>query len=162
MSIPDERTISVWHPRLLRAALWVSVPVLLAAAVSTASRSWWIADLVANLRVQLILGLIAALVTSVVARNWKLASMSGVVLLWQASWLWSPVFRDFLVAADLYDASRGHGLTPTWYRWPLFPFGLVLDHGLASQDLLCRKRSILGDVGSDHRPLTLEFRAAAQ
>ena len=331
MSIPVERSINVWHPRFLRATRWITVAVLLAAAVSTLARSWWIADLVSNLRVQLILGLMATLITSVVARNWKLASVSGVVLLWQASWLWSafvadsalpaggpamkvctinvlsqntqydriiehlrgadpdvvavlelssplqekliqelgarypyrllephddgnfgiglfsrfplqgarmfhlsappvpsiqtavewnggtvqlivthpvppissrffrarnlhlnllakrvkslwqnhpdepvivvgdlnltpwsPVFRDFLIAADLHDASRGHGLTPTWYRWPLFPFGLVLDHGLATQDLVCTRRAVHGDVGSDHRPVTFEFTPAAK
>ena len=75
---------------------------------------------------------------------------------------WSPLFRDFLIAADLHDASRGHGLTPTWYRWPFFPFGLVLDHGLASQDIVCTKRAVQGDVGSDHRPVTFEFTPAAK
>lgn len=329
MTVHSERPMSVFHSRFRRVSLWLTIVGVPASAASIFAKSWWISDLAANLRVQLILALTAALIASVVARNRKLASVSGTVLLWQASWLWtafapgltfidggpklkvctinvlsqntqydlvigclreadpdvfavlelssplqgklikelgqryphrllephddgnfgigvfsrfplqeacvfhlsappvpsiqaavewnggtvrliathpvppitsryylarnlhlsllakrvqtlrnehpdesvivvgdlnltpwSPVFRDFLIAADLHDASRGHGLTPTWYRWPLFPFGLVLDHGLATRDLVCTRRAIHGDVGSDHRPVTFEFTPA--
>lgn len=70
---------------------------------------------------------------------------------------WSPVFRDFAQAAELTSGAEGQGLTPTWYRWPIFPFGLVLDHILATADLQCLSRAVGNDVGSDHRFVTVEF-----
>ncbi|MBC7966373.1 MAG: endonuclease/exonuclease/phosphatase family protein, partial [Fuerstia sp.] len=66
---------------------------------------------------------------------------------------WSPLFDDFLVASGLQNAAAGKGLQPTWYRWPAFPFGLLLDHGLHSSNLRCDQRAILEANGSDHRAL---------
>lgn len=70
---------------------------------------------------------------------------------------WSPIFRNFLTSADLVDASASRGLTPTWYRLPYALFGLMIDHGLHSANLGCHNRDVLPDVGSDHRPVLLEF-----
>lgn len=296
-----------------------------AAAISLLARFWWVADLIANLRVQLILGCLAAVICSMAARQWKLAGVSVAILVWQCSWLWSafsarpenfggpqltvcsinvltqnrqhhriiqslresnadviailelgtelqetlihelgdkythrilqpqdndnfgigllsrlpfqgsrifhlsappvpsieadvewqgrtirimathplppmndryyrarnlqlellakrvqtyrkdepensvivvgdlnlapwsPLFHDFLAASSLQNASLGRGLTPTWYRWNYFPCGLVLDHGFSTDDLVCADRQVLGDVGSDHRPVVFRF-----
>ncbi len=76
---------------------------------------------------------------------------------------WSPIFADFINASELTDATRGDGtaaFAPTWYLRPGFPFGLVLDHGFVSSDLICSKRTVLADVGSDHRPVVLEISTA--
>ena len=70
---------------------------------------------------------------------------------------WTSRYQDLLRESGLRDASAGRGLTPTWYRWPAFPFGLVLDHAWYSKGLNCRSRTILPDMGSDHRPVLLEF-----
>jgi endonuclease/exonuclease/phosphatase (EEP) superfamily protein YafD len=39
----------------------------------------------------------------------------------------------------------------------MFPFGLVLDHGFCGGTLVCSGRKVLEDIGSDHRPVLLEF-----
>ena len=73
---------------------------------------------------------------------------------------WSPWYGKFVEDAGLRDCISGDqmaSLTPTWYRWPLFPFGLVLDHGFCGGGLRCSNRKVLEDIGSDHRPVLLEF-----
>ena len=73
---------------------------------------------------------------------------------------WSPWYGKFLADAELRDCIAGDrlgSLTPTWYRWPLFPFGLVLDHGFCGGGLRCSNRKVLQYIGSDHRPVLLEF-----
>ena len=73
---------------------------------------------------------------------------------------WSPWYGKFLADAGLKDCIAGDrmaSLTPTWYRWRLFPFGLVLDHGFCAGGLSCMSRKVLQDIGSDHRPVLLEF-----
>ena len=73
---------------------------------------------------------------------------------------WSPWYGKFLSDAGLQDCIAGNrmaSLTPTWYRWPLFPFGLVLDHGFCGGGLRCTSRKVLEGIGSDHRPVLLEF-----
>jgi endonuclease/exonuclease/phosphatase (EEP) superfamily protein YafD len=74
---------------------------------------------------------------------------------------WTSRYQDLLRESGLIDASAGRGLTPTWYRWPAFPFGLMLDHAWYSTALKCRTRTILPDMGSDHRPVLLEFSLTA-
>jgi len=73
---------------------------------------------------------------------------------------WSPLFSDLLESTDLQNAAAGCGLQPTWYRWNLFPFGLVLDHGLHSRDLSCIHRQVLPANGSDHRAIVFHFSSA--
>ena len=70
---------------------------------------------------------------------------------------WSPLFEDFLASTGLQNAAAGRGLQPTWYRWPAFPFGLLLDHGLHSRNLRCDQRAILAENGSDHRAVVFDF-----
>lgn len=70
---------------------------------------------------------------------------------------WSPLFEDFLASTGLQNAAAGRGLQPTWYRWPAFPFGLILDHGLHSRNMRCDQRIILSTNGSDHRALVFDF-----
>ena len=68
---------------------------------------------------------------------------------------WSPVFTTFLNDSQLNQTTAGGPFQPTWYRWPAFPFGLVLDHVLLSDQLVCVSRTIGDSVGSDHRFVTV-------
>lgn len=70
---------------------------------------------------------------------------------------WSPTYSQLLDEVGLLDAAAGMGVTPTWYRWPLFPCGMVLDHVWYSPNLRCLQRRVLPDMGSDHRPIFVEF-----
>ena len=71
---------------------------------------------------------------------------------------WSPHFDRLLVESGLQSTAAGQGLQPTWYRWRSALFGLIIDHGLCTPDLRCTGRRILGDTGSDHRPVVFDFR----
>jgi endonuclease/exonuclease/phosphatase (EEP) superfamily protein YafD len=68
---------------------------------------------------------------------------------------WSPHFTDLERASGLVRASRRFDVTPTWYRFQSFPFGLILDHGLISKHLQCISYTVGPDIGSDHRSITL-------
>ena len=64
---------------------------------------------------------------------------------------WSPLFSDFESRSGLTLAGGSNEIIPTWYVRPMFPFGLVLDHVLISDDLQCVRREVGPDIGSDHR-----------
>lgn len=69
---------------------------------------------------------------------------------------WSPFFKRLLQAGHLVDTSVGRGLHATWH--PGLPFvGLPIDHCLVSPSVVVVSRTIGPDVGSDHRPLRVEF-----
>ena len=70
---------------------------------------------------------------------------------------WSPLFGQFEADSQVYRAKRGYGLTPTWYAYAnaSFPFGLMLDHVLASEDLHCFSHQVGDAMGSDHRAVTV-------
>lgn len=66
---------------------------------------------------------------------------------------WSPHFEKFCSNSGLNR--RGRGVWPTWYAFPTFPFGLVLDHVLSSNDLSYISHKISPAAGSDHRMVTV-------
>lgn len=66
---------------------------------------------------------------------------------------WSPHFEEFCSNSGLNR--RGQGVWPTWYAYSAFPFGLVLDHVLTSNDLSCISHRISPAAGSDHRMVTV-------
>lgn len=68
---------------------------------------------------------------------------------------WSPIFTRFCSTSGL--RRTGAGAQPTWYRFPAFPFGLVLDHVLASSDLHCHNYKVGKEAGSDHRIVIAKF-----
>lgn len=78
---------------------------------------------------------------------------------------WSPHFTDLLKEANVTPAGYGSGLRPTWYRrarayGPLrqtWLFALKLDHVLLSDDLAVVDHRIGPCLGSDHRPVTVDF-----
>ena len=78
---------------------------------------------------------------------------------------WSPHLADVIRNAELKPAGYGTGLRPTWYRrarayGPLrqtWIFALKLDHVLLSHDLAVINHRIGPCLGSDHRPVMVDF-----
>ncbi|HIE99382.1 MAG TPA: endonuclease/exonuclease/phosphatase family protein [Planctomycetes bacterium] len=75
---------------------------------------------------------------------------------------WSPIYANFEHASHLQRRCHNFDITPTWYRYQVFPFGLVLDHVLTTDELACSSYDVGTDVGSDHRFVTvgLDFTTA--
>ncbi|MEZ6041199.1 MAG: endonuclease/exonuclease/phosphatase family protein [Planctomycetaceae bacterium] len=73
---------------------------------------------------------------------------------------WSPIFQDFAGNSELRRHTSGPGIRPTWYRFPAFAFGLVIDHVLSTDNLSSDSCSVGADVGSDHRFVTVQLRSA--
>jgi len=74
---------------------------------------------------------------------------------------WSPCFRDLLKQSDLQDSRLGFGVQPTWpsNSWLL---RIPIDHALVSRDLIVTERFVGPDIGSDHRPIVVEFARASR
>ncbi len=70
---------------------------------------------------------------------------------------WSPCFRDFAKVAGLTDSARGRGLQNTWYRLPILAGGLPIDHILTGPGVKVLTRKIGPPIGSDHRPVIVDF-----
>ncbi len=72
---------------------------------------------------------------------------------------WSPHFVDLLKSTRLHHVAADTGMEPSWYALPVFPFGLVLDHCLISENLKLESYRFGPSVHSDHRVLTVELSA---
>ncbi len=70
---------------------------------------------------------------------------------------WSPHFQFFETQSGLRRASSRFIITPTWYRYPYFPFGLALDHALIDENLTCQRHTVGSEMGSDHRSVTVRL-----
>jgi len=78
---------------------------------------------------------------------------------------WSPHFTDMLAIANVTPAGYGYGLTPTWYHESrrlgslngTWVFGLMLDHILIGPSVSVRHYGIGPPLGSDHRPVIVDF-----
>ncbi len=70
---------------------------------------------------------------------------------------WSPWFDDLQASSGLKRGIHQFTLDPTWYRFPGFPFGLVIDHGLIDPRLVCTQFQVGRAIGSDHRAITLKL-----
>lgn len=70
---------------------------------------------------------------------------------------WSPWFRKFAQQSGLRRGIDGINLTPTWYVFDWFPFGLVLDHAMISSDVQCTGHRVGPEFGSDHRSVTVDL-----
>ncbi len=73
---------------------------------------------------------------------------------------WSPYFSDMLRAGNLLDSRRGFGVEPTWPNLPL-PLRIPIDHCLVSGQIAIHARRVGGAVGSDHRPIVVDFSLSA-
>lgn len=70
---------------------------------------------------------------------------------------WSPYFADLLDQTSLRDGRKGFGVQPTWPGLPWLA-RIPIDHTLVSDDVEVVARRVGPDVGSDHRPVEIEFR----
>lgn len=75
---------------------------------------------------------------------------------------WSPIFNGLKRRANLVDATRPRGLTPTWRPERLNAsvaplFALAIDNALVSQDVAVRASRVGPELGSDHRPIILDL-----
>jgi len=68
---------------------------------------------------------------------------------------WSPHFAMFEIDSGLRRAFNRPSVTPTWYQYPFFPCGLMLDHVMISDKLTCKSHLVGPDIGSDHRSVTV-------
>src|SRR5690606_11658512 len=72
----------------------------------------------------------------------------------------SPSFQDLLAATGIENASEGFGYAATW---PVAagPFGLPIDHVLVSPEFAVRDVVVGPAMGSDHAPVIVDVRLAA-
>ncbi|MCA9010801.1 MAG: endonuclease/exonuclease/phosphatase family protein [Planctomycetaceae bacterium] len=68
---------------------WLSAAVAAGSMTTLFARHWWIADLIANLRVQLILGLLGTLLLLLIMRHWRMAMIIIALAIWQTTALHS-------------------------------------------------------------------------
>ena len=69
----------------------------------------------------------------------------------------APSFEKLLDATGLRDSAAGFGYQPTWPAW-CPPLAIPLDHCLHSTDIDIVDRRTGPALGSDHRPLLVDFR----
>lgn len=94
MSIIAGKPGSQWRSRYFRAAGLVSSCSIL----TLFARHWWVADLIANLRVQLIIGMLAAALVLLTLRRWNILLIVMALTLWQANSLRSAFEPDGISA----------------------------------------------------------------
>jgi len=66
---------------------WFAGLVCLGAVTTLFARQFWVADIIANLRVQLILGLLGIIALLLLLRRWRMVLVVTAVTIWQVSWL---------------------------------------------------------------------------
>lgn len=74
---------------------------------------------------------------------------------------WSPYFKELLVASNLRDSRRGFGVEGSWPWLRGAIFRIPIDHCLVSSQVSVLNHRIGPAVGSDHRPVLVEFQLPA-
>ena len=69
---------------------------------------------------------------------------------------WSPFFQDMLEVSGLVDSRRGFGVAATWPSL-LLPLRIPIDHCLVSPEVSVGEYRVGPSVGSDHRPIVVDF-----
>jgi endonuclease/exonuclease/phosphatase (EEP) superfamily protein YafD len=69
---------------------------------------------------------------------------------------WSHYFRDLRARSGLRDSALGRGIQPTWPAWWRIPM-VTIDHALVSNDIQFVDRQVGPPIGSDHRPVIVDF-----
>ena len=69
---------------------------------------------------------------------------------------WSPHFRDLAEASGLRNSMKGFGFQPSWPVGKPF-LKIPIDHMLHAPEIIIHNRAVLGDVGSDHYPVVVDF-----
>jgi endonuclease/exonuclease/phosphatase (EEP) superfamily protein YafD len=70
---------------------------------------------------------------------------------------WSYWFQRMIRESQLGNSANGHGLNITWMPIPIAVCGLPIDHVLVGSDIQVSRRSVGPYVGSDHRPVIVDF-----
>ena len=70
---------------------------------------------------------------------------------------WSWWFKKLLSDSGLKDSGRGNGLAATWNPFGVPLSGLTIDHVLIGSKIKCTDRFVGGHIGSDHRPVFVDF-----
>ena len=70
---------------------------------------------------------------------------------------WSYWFGRLLAESGLRNASDGQGFRVTWMPVPIPILGLPIDHVLVGPDIQVSNRNVGPYVGSDHRPVVVDF-----
>lgn len=71
---------------------------------------------------------------------------------------WSYWFGRLLRESRLENSAVGYGLNISWRPYRTAVLGLPIDHLLVGEEIDVDDRWTGGDVGSDHRPVVLDFR----
>lgn len=71
--------------------------------------------------------------------------------------VWNDAYRPLEDVAGLRNARAGYGIGATWPA--IGPFGVPIDHILASPGVRLRNFRVLPGIGSDHFPVAAEFSA---
>lgn len=69
---------------------------------------------------------------------------------------WSPYFRDLLDQGCLRESRIGFGLQPTWPT-TMPALYIPIDHILISPEIRVYKHQLGPRIGSDHRPVSVDF-----
>lgn len=70
---------------------------------------------------------------------------------------WSYWFKRLQRDSGLRTSAYGHGVNVSWKPFPLPLGGLPIDHALVGEQVKVATSDIGPDVGSDHRPLVVDF-----
>ncbi|TWU28529.1 endonuclease/exonuclease/phosphatase family protein [Bythopirellula polymerisocia] len=70
---------------------------------------------------------------------------------------WSYWFGRLLQESGLRNLADEHGLSVSWMPIPIPVCGLPIDHVLVGSEIRVSKRTVGPYVGSDHRPVVVEF-----
>ena len=73
---------------------------------------------------------------------------------------WSPYFGDLLERAGVRDGRKGFGIQTSWPALPGIAriAEIPIDHTLVSDDVEVVARRVGPNIGSDHRPVEIDFR----
>lgn len=74
---------------------------------------------------------------------------------------WSPYFTDFLDESGLVDSRFGFGVQGSWPSLPP-PLRIPIDHCLVTPSIAICDRRVGPAVGSDHRPIIVDFTIVQQ
>ncbi len=70
---------------------------------------------------------------------------------------WSYWFSRLLKESGLQNSANGQGLNITWMPNPISVCGLPIDHVLVGPEIQVSQRMVGPYVGSDHRPVIVDF-----
>lgn len=70
---------------------------------------------------------------------------------------WSYWFRKLLRESGLHNSALGQGLGISWLPIPMTACGLPIDHVLVGSGIRVSHRQVGPSVGSDHRPIIVDF-----